>query len=128
MLKDNNLVAVYGSLRKGLGNHGVLGDSEYMFNGVTKGTMYDYSGGGFPAVTLRGDTSLVVEVYRVPDEDTADRLDWLEGYPNFYNRTQVDITDADGTFICEAWLYHIEDDMSHLPLVEGGDWKEYKLN
>lgn len=127
MINTCNLVAVYGSLRKGLGNHRVLGDSPFKYEGVIKNaSLYDYCNGGFPAVSLEGESDVVVEVYEVLNENTADALDCLEGYPSFYNREVVNVYSHSGGLLGRAWVYHIEEDLSPLPLVAHGDWKSYK--
>lgn len=121
---DNQLVAVYGSLRSGLQNSSLLNGSELKSTetvndyGVTRyGTSY------FPVAFPFEGASLVVEVYSV-DEKTMDRLDMLEGYPTFYNRVKVDTSQG------EAWLYVIEDQANRVKqnpeiLIEDGDWVAY---
>lgn len=113
-------VLVYGSLRKGFGNHYLLENSRFLGE-VKTGPHYTmYSFGGFPALSLNGDTTIVGEVYEV-DEETMARLDRLEGYPNFYDRVLIP------TEYGEAWMYFIHDiDREALPVVESGDWKEYR--
>ena len=124
----SELVAVYGSLRKGLGNHRVLGDSKLVSTGIVQGFGM-YSMGGFPALTtLANKTDVVVEVYEV-DNDTMRRLDRLEGYPHFYNRVPVPIHLNEGEDGVEsyltAWIYFIDDKFPEKSFVESGDWVEY---
>lgn len=114
----NRLVAVYGSLREGFGNHVILGDSEMKSREVLDGmfTMLDL--GAYPAVVLEGDTPITIEVYEV-NELTFERLDMLEGYPSFYNRRLFETTQG------MAWMYYLEckDDWTNT-YVPSGDWAE----
>jgi len=117
-------VAVYGSLRKGLGNHRVLGESKMI------GTQWipDYemfSLGSYPGIRS-GDSHILVEVYEV-DDDTLQRLDTLEGYhgsnaDNFYDREEVS-TDY-GT----ALIYTLQGHRyKSQPIVESGDWTKHSV-
>lgn len=121
-----HLVAVYGSLRKGCGNHRLLEGAEYIGTGYTYDKFKMYSLGGFPALTTEQDTEIVIELYRVDDETFA-RLDRLEGYPDFYNRMQIAIdipTSPTGSMVfCDVWIYYHEDVPAyHSGVVEDGDW------
>lgn len=112
-------VAVYGSLRKGMGNHGLMHNTNYIGTTEVHGvTMYDL--GAFPRVALgHGTTSITVEVYEVTEEQLSllDRLEGYRGasYNNFYNRSLVN------TSFGEVFIYHIEQEGGD-PVVEGGDW------
>lgn len=111
-------VAVYGSLRKGLGNHYLLKDSEYLGDCPTDRMFTMKSLGGFPAI-IAGEDSVTIEVYDV-DQETFGKLDQLEGYPSFYNRQLID------TKFGKAWIYFLaEDDGYHKDIVSHGDWKKY---
>lgn len=112
------LVAVYGSLRKTLGNHRLLEDAQFIGTDRISGfRMYSY--GAFPYIrpSDQTDYTILIEVYDVTDEEFA-RLDRLEGYPSFYNRKQVP------TQFGDAWIYFIDED-SQSPEVTSGDWLEY---
>jgi gamma-glutamylaminecyclotransferase len=78
-------VFVYGTLKKGYGNHRLLKDSTFLGNALTfeKFTLYD---GGFPYLGRYGASQIIGEVYEV-DDDTLSDLDRLEGVGhNFYDR------------------------------------------
>lgn len=85
---NNHLVFVYGSLKKGFGNHRLLAESQMVDNHVTEPKFSMYSLGAFPCVVPRGDTAIHGELYAVDDE-TLRRLDALEGVPNFYQRHTI---------------------------------------
>lgn len=114
-------VAVYGSLRQGMGNHRLLEEGKAWYHGKDKlDGFIMYSLGGFPCVrsVFPEGNEIVVEVYEVDDETFA-RLDVLEGFPSFYDRKKV------STKYGDAWIYTIEREKSR-PVVEGGDWVLYK--
>ena len=113
-------VAVYGSLRQGMGNHRLLEGSKFLGQDVIEGFVM-YSLGAFPCVKSvwpDPDNSIVVEVYEV-DDDTFARLDRLEGYPSFYDRRKTD------TKFGDAWIYTIEERTSGIR-VDHGDWVRFK--
>lgn len=115
------LVAVYGSLRKGLGNHPLLerNDAQLLSTEQIKGFQM-YSLGGFPFITpdeTAGD--ITIEVYAMPITGMRS-LDALEGYPSFYDRMLVNTSKG------QAWIYFIADRDGDYPLVEHGDWVRFK--
>ena len=114
------LVAVYGSLRKGLHNHVLLEQAEFLGTGTVAGFKM-YSMGGFPFIThddATQDDTIQIEVYSVTPREMLS-LDQLEGYPSFYNRELVD------TPYGKAWIYYIDGEVQgHAPVING-DWFEY---
>ena len=121
-MKTNDIVAVYGSLRKGLGNHRLLSTSESLGTHVVNIPFKMVSLGGFPALVPQDDShEITVELYTSDDPDVYSSLDMLEGYPSFYNRKKIAV---DGK---PAWVYFIE---SHeyvrgRDVVESGDWSNF---
>ena len=69
-------LAVYGTLRKGLHNHALLGDSRYVGKVLLQGELYDL--GGVPALR-KGRTPVVAECYDI-DDTTLQAVDRLEGF------------------------------------------------
>lgn len=117
-------VFVYGSLKKGKGNHSVLGNSVFIRDGKIKGgTMV--SMGSFPGL-LEGDGEIHGEIYEVTTP-IMDRLDRLEGHPHFYARRKCDVGDGH-----QAWVYFLSEttqaqvknsqENGHYPVVENGIW------
>jgi gamma-glutamylcyclotransferase (GGCT)/AIG2-like uncharacterized protein YtfP len=95
-------VAVYGTLKLGHGNHGLLKDSKLLGTDYLYGwDMYDL--GAFPGI-VPGEAGISVEVYEI-DEETLRKLDGLEGYREgkpdkcLYLRKTVD------TQFGEAYIY-----------------------
>lgn len=111
-MKDQ-LVFVYGTLKKGGWNHRLLRNSNFIDYAKTVEPFYmvNLNGPtGFPFVVsgdLRSDDykgSVLGEVYSV-DELTLKKLDALEGYPNLYLREKFDLKlTTDGTSV-SAFMY-----------------------
>ena len=121
-----NKVAVYGTLKEGFHNNYLLDGMKFLgkFRSVEPATMY--SRGGFPILSLKGDAPKVpthVEIYEVTDECLMHRLDRLEGYPEWYNRSKVLFTNDTMMTPIEAWIYH-QDGNHNLPIVEDGNWNK----
>ena len=117
---DIKHVFVYGSLLRGLHNHGVIASSRFVRRTATKAcyTMHDL--GAYPAVVHGGNTSIVGELYRVTDE-TLVGLDRLEGHPRFYTRCVTRVRSGE-----YAWIYLLaEDQVVGVPRVPGGDWARF---
>lgn len=76
-----NKIFVYGTLKKGYGNHRFVEKSKFLNYGVIKGYKLYHTPYGFPAIFKSNDEEdfVVGEVYEV-DEDTSKDVDMLEGY------------------------------------------------
>ena len=104
------LVAVYGSLKKGYGNHRVMemANGRYVGVGVTQKDEFIMDGHGYPYIIRAKDNPLkrrvLVEVYEVPKEGLLRHLDSLEGHPHFYKREKEKIRMENGDVV-DAWLY-----------------------
>jgi len=92
-------IFVYGTLKKGFGNHRVLGDAKFLCEDIT---LYPYImlDAGFPVVLPRasrghdasgvGAGFITGEVYEIPDDEhganVLSSLDGLEGEGRMYHR------------------------------------------
>ncbi len=124
---SKQLVAVYGSLLSGLGNHRVIGraNATLVGKGATAENFDMFSMGSIPYVSLahsESNTPIVVEVYCTDEAGLTGPLDTLEGYPHFYNRTKVHVHLDDGDTV-EAWIYHIDEFST--ARVATGDWRSH---
>lgn len=127
--KGRNLIAVYGTLRKGCSNHRVIEKGVYLGNYESKPIFNMYSlGDHYPALKLNGNTSILFEVYEIDDvnlksvnalEGYAENNDSNGKYPNYYDRKIIQ------TPYGEAYIYIFEGEISNYNKVESGDWKEY---
>lgn len=115
-------VAVYGSLRKGMGNHGLLVAVGAVLVSTERAPGFNMvSLGGYPAV-YESVGDITIEVYDVAhnEEESMRRLDRLEGFPTFYNRKLIDTSQG------PAWIYFMpEEQLAHRRAVPNGDWVEY---
>lgn len=108
-LKDTNLVAVYGTLKKKwpewkpYGNHAAMVRAEGEFVKEAWVEFSHINWGWFPIAKFATwtDKLLKVELYNVPREWVEWPLDTLEGHPTFYFRKEVVTTDWDTVVIYE---------------------------
>jgi gamma-glutamylcyclotransferase (GGCT)/AIG2-like uncharacterized protein YtfP len=120
-MERNNLIAVYGTLRKGCGNHShFLRNADFKGEFSTEPVYSLYSLGGFPGLKANGNTSVKMEVYAVND-DEADTVDSLEGYsknrtPHFYDKEEIET--PWGT----ASVYTYVRDVNEDSFIPTGDW------
>ena len=104
----HHLVFVYGSLKRGFGNHRVyLQDTKgtvFLGGHKTKQQVFLMESlGAFPAVCDKGFYKIEGELYKVTGH-TLSRLDHLESNGRFYQRELIEL--EDGTI---AWMYLILD-------------------
>ena len=113
----NNLIFVYGTLKKGFHNHHLLEQSEFVGSGwtVEKYALYH---DGIPYVVKDEAISRIQgEVYSV-DDDTLEVLDRFENHSEWYCREQVEVTMDLVDDLLVAWLYFNPDPKGEL--VESG--------
>ena len=126
----SNLVAVYGTLKTGEGNHIVMERSggKSLGKGETVENFTMYGGWGFPRVVFDGSTCPIqVEIFEIQNFEP---LDSLEGHPNFVERKQVQV--LSGESVVEpltCWMYFhppIPSDQQ-TDVVEDGLWQRSTL-
>ena len=126
-MKKNELVliAVYGSLIKGLSNHNIIVNSKYVgvFESKPEFTMISLE--SFPALINKGNTSITFHVYAV-DTDVFDSVNVLEGYRgenknNFYERGILK------TPFGNAFYYYQNKSKlkENNPIVASGNWYDH---
>lgn len=122
------IVAVYGTLRDGQGNHGLMQGSTPLGKGILLEGATMFSSGGFPILsfTVQKSEPVTAELYDVANPRSMAMLDRLEGYPEWYNRTEKKFAREDGSTMT-AWIYHQDKDFTErMPVVESGDWVKYR--
>jgi gamma-glutamylaminecyclotransferase len=115
-------IVVYGSLRKGLGNHRLLEGSPFLGNVLTDPSYTMIHMGGFPGVIAQGNTAIRGEMYEV-DQETLQDLDRLESHPNWYCRTPTEVIDESGNRVAgEMYLLPAEWLDGRHAIIGSGDW------
>lgn len=114
------LVAVYGSLKRGYGNHRVMemARGKYKGVGVTQKDEFIMDGHGYPYIVRAPKNKMrrrvLVEVYEVPKDGLIHHLDVLEGHPHFYKREKEKIRMENGE-VLDAWIYIYNGDINPNP-------------
>lgn len=128
--EERTLIAVYGSLRKGLSNHGIIQEALYIGEFTSEPVFKMYDLGAYPAITHGGNSSIEFEVYAV-NEQELEKVNSLEGFhedrdDNYYSRAIIKspFGKAYYFFFSETGkLSHNLDDGGLL--VESGNWKDH---
>ena len=110
-------VFVYGSLKRGYGNHQHhLDKSEFLGQAETLPQYSLFSLGAYPGVIKGGVTSVQGELYGV-DKEGLRNLDRLEGHPSYYQREVIETSEG------EAWIYLLpEEQYKDYKVIENGTW------
>lgn len=128
-----NIIFVYGSLRKGFHNHGIVRKLiKKLTPASTKGVILYYNDGHFPGIVLADEGMVKGEALEFKDFEHALAVcDELEQYDedrsedeNIYNRRVVAITLENGE-TTDAYVYEIAERYQEDRLVlESGDWAD----
>lgn len=116
-------IAVYGTLKKGYGNHSLISGSKFLGETKTE-KIYDiYDLGPFPGVKRNGSTAVTVEVYEV-DNVTAKRVDILEGYIESNPSQGLYDKEVCKTEFGDAEIYIYNGEPNSENKIENGEWKQ----
>lgn len=132
-LQVGDLVAVYGSLRKGKGNHSVLGESRYVETTTVQGVLLSL--GGFPGLVQQAPNlssgPVTVEIYEITRTEDGRYVDGLEGYSynrddnDFYVRSKIDTAAGYPVDIYYYQLDSVDEEWLERRHVSNGDWCSY---
>ena len=112
-------VFVYGTLKKGFGNHSLLHSATLIEKNCKTQEHYSMTSSGVPFVHHSPkQTTIKGELYKV-NKNTLHMLDGLEGHPEWYKRQMVWISDAYGGPLAKAWLYFNDKERGHQKLLTG---------
>ena len=103
------LLFVYGTLKRGMRNHALLADQEYLGPARTARRYRLYDCGPYPGLVNGPDGGAAVEgeLWRV-DEPTLLRLDALEEVPTLFDRREIPLEGCDEP----AFVYFYARDVS----------------
>jgi len=118
------LVAVYGSLKRGFGNYGVMemAGGKYLCTTRTKENKFVMDGWAYPYVVYSNAPQkgkVEVEIFEVENIKPLDRL---EGHPSFYKRELVEFENG-----MRAWMYIYQGNIDPNENLKNGDtyiWQE----
>lgn len=114
LLAETRAVFVYGTLKKGFMNHGLIKDQRFLGEARTEYSnfvMLDL--GSYPGVVKTlgdGHEKIEGELYNL-DDQAMEACDRLEGHPDFYCRelTPVELVESGATVF--AWIYIYQGDL-----------------
>jgi len=122
-MTNETLIAVYGTLRQGNGNHNYFLRKDPVSTIEVPGFKM-YSLFSFPGIKRASDSdTIVAELYWVNDEELSS-INGLEGYTpgsnnnSFYDRISID------TELGPAYIYLYLGGVSEDNLIESGDWND----
>jgi gamma-glutamylcyclotransferase (GGCT)/AIG2-like uncharacterized protein YtfP len=114
------LLAVYGTLKRGYGNHSLIAAAQYIGNDkLQEISLYDI--GPYPGARLEASAGIDVEVYAVTPSQLA-RLDLLEEYDPADPRGSLYTRELLDTRFGSTWVYLFQGDVAGKPCLRSGAW------
>lgn len=116
-------VFVYGTLRRGELNAGLMADARFIRAAHTPPAYTLFALDGHPGLGAGGTTAVVGEVYEV-DAQTLARLDALEEHPTWYERRAIALADGEAvdTYLLPPRFTAGRSIIAH------GDWVRWRAN
>lgn len=127
-MKKGDLIAVYGTLRRGeradLHSSQKSFEAQFVCDDRIAGELFNL--GSYPGVknvssVIQGEDlpAVVVEVFKIKDDSLVTILDHYEGYPYLYDRCEV-VTERGH----KVWVYTYNSPCKSDDLIPSGDWKQ----
>jgi len=128
----NELLFVYGSLKKGFDNHNLLGSSAKRLGKartVKKFSMYEDSFGNYPYIVDEPYSRIKGELYQITRAELMQKIDEFEGAPDYYIRRKIEVKSHHG--VKRAFVYirpeaEVSDEQE--PLKEWTNNVDYKVD
>ncbi|AEF53168.1 gamma-glutamylcyclotransferase family protein [Marinomonas posidonica] len=122
---STHIVAVYGTLREGLSDHGLIANCKRIGLGWLTGFRM-HNLGDFPAIvpTLDESGRIRVEWYQVGDELLAE-LDQLQGLDETTLSHSIHTRKRIFTPYGKGWIYIYNQTLGNAPYMEAGDWTRF---
>lgn len=109
----DELMFVYGTLKKGYGNHFIMDGAKYLSEAYIVGwEMRDL--GGFPAITKSDGGKVHGEMYIVSPQVLKERISLRDTHPYLIEKVK-----SDKGF--DAWVYYMEHETKST-VIESGRW------
>ena len=127
----NELLFVYGSLKKGFDNHKLLEKSTKRLgkaHTVSKFGMYEDSFGNYPYLITKPISKIDGELYQINRKELLEEIDEFEGAPDYYQRQRIKVKTHHGVNL--AYVYIRKDanvPKNQKPLKVWQNNAEYKL-
>ena len=126
------LLFVYGSLKKGFDNHNVI--SKYSkrlgrAHTVKKFGMFEDTFGNYPYLINQPCEKIQGELYQILRKDLMKKIDEFEGAPDYYQREKIEVKSHHG--MQRAFVYiqsDVDAPIDQIPLKEWDNKSEYKIN
>lgn len=102
----NELLFVYGSLKKGFDNHNLLNRyAKRLGKAITvkKFTMYEDSFGNYPYLINAPFSKIKGELYQITRAELMHKIDEFEGAPDYYKRKKIEVKSHRG--VNRAFVY-----------------------
>ncbi len=127
----NELLFVYGSLKKGFDNHNLIGEHAKRLgraHTVKKFGMFEDTFGNYPYLIHSPCEKIKGELYSIARKELMEKIDEFEGAPDYYKREKIEVKSHHG--VQRAFVYiqtnsTAPDDQT--PLKEWNNKSEYKI-
>lgn len=108
MTSDTRLLFVYGTLKRGNRFHDAIAEGNFIGEAITDRSFFLVQGSGFPSLVLPAEESVLAmpvigELFEI-DESLVRGLDYIEGYPDLFSRSEFIVKTKEGIY--EATIYY----------------------